>query len=127
MKKRRKGQSIVEFAILVPILLLVLIAIIEFGLMFNSYLILQTSARDAARQLSIGVSDTEVTSQIKAQAYGIDLAQLSISISPTEATRIAGDDVTVELIYTHTIITPFLAAITGPTVPLDVKVVMRVE
>jgi hypothetical protein len=46
---RRRGQSIVEFAMMAPILLILLSALFEFGFIFSSYLALIDSARNSAR------------------------------------------------------------------------------
>lgn len=52
--KGRKGQSLVEFALMLPFLLLLIFMIIEFGRMFQSWVTLQNSARAAARYNSTG-------------------------------------------------------------------------
>jgi hypothetical protein len=51
VRKRRKtwGQSIVEFAVLLPLLVMMLSGLIEFGFMLNYYLDLIDAAREAAR------------------------------------------------------------------------------
>jgi TadE-like protein len=46
---RRRGQSIVEFALMAPILLILLSGIFEFGFMFSSYLSVIDAARNSAR------------------------------------------------------------------------------
>ncbi|MBN2086436.1 MAG: pilus assembly protein [Anaerolineales bacterium] len=47
--RRARGQSIVEFALMAPILLILLSGLFEFGFIFNSYLAVLDSARNAAR------------------------------------------------------------------------------
>jgi len=49
---RFKGQSIVEFTILLPLLLMLLSGLIEFGFMLNEYLDLIDTTRETARYLS---------------------------------------------------------------------------
>jgi regulation of enolase protein 1 (concanavalin A-like superfamily) len=49
MLKRQKGQGVVEFALISPVLLLVILAIIETALIFQGYLTVQHAAREAAR------------------------------------------------------------------------------
>lgn len=55
---RRTGQTLAEFAITLPILLLLLFGVIEFGRIFQAWVTLQNSARAAARYASTGVYDT---------------------------------------------------------------------
>ncbi len=49
MLKRQKGQGLVEFALIAPVLLLTILAIIETALIFQGYLTVQHAAREAAR------------------------------------------------------------------------------
>lgn len=46
---REKGQTLVEFALILPILLLVIFVIIESGRMFQAYVTVQHAAREGAR------------------------------------------------------------------------------
>ncbi len=48
-KRKSIGQSIVEFAILLPLLIMMLSGLIEFGFMLNYYLDIIDAAREAAR------------------------------------------------------------------------------
>jgi hypothetical protein len=54
MKRRRRfrGQSIVEFTLLLPLLLMLLSSLIEFGFMLNEYLDLIDTTRETARYLA---------------------------------------------------------------------------
>lgn len=51
--KRQKGQDIVEFALLLPIFLLVLCGIIYSGFMFGDYQTVQGIVRNAAREAAV--------------------------------------------------------------------------
>ena len=48
-RKKSRGQSIVEFMVLLPLLIMMLSGLIEFGFMLNYYLDLIDGARDIAR------------------------------------------------------------------------------
>lgn len=48
--KRQKGQDIVEFAILVPLFFLILIAMCAFGMFFSDYITFNNVARSVARE-----------------------------------------------------------------------------
>jgi hypothetical protein len=53
-RRRTSGQSLVEIAILFPILLMLLSGLVEFGFLLNQYLNLLDGAREAARFASDG-------------------------------------------------------------------------
>ena len=55
------GQSIVEFALVLMPLLLILMGIIQFGFIFNSYVTLTNAAREAAREGTVYVYDRTLT------------------------------------------------------------------
>lgn len=57
-RKRRRGQSIVEFALMAPILLIILSGLFEFGFLFTQYLAVLDAARNAARFSSDTAFDT---------------------------------------------------------------------
>jgi Flp pilus assembly protein TadG len=52
-----RGQSLVEFALVLTPLLLLLLGIIQFGFIFNSYVTLANATREAAREGTIYVFD----------------------------------------------------------------------
>jgi hypothetical protein len=52
-KRRKAGQSMVEFAIFLPILLMLLTGVVEFGFMLNQYVSLVHGTRQAARYYSV--------------------------------------------------------------------------
>ena len=56
--KFQKGQSIVEFAIILPFLIIFMIGLMYFGFMFSNYVALNDIARDAARGAAM-VSDED--------------------------------------------------------------------
>jgi hypothetical protein len=51
-KRHFRGQSIVEFSLLLPLLLMLLSSLIEFGFMINEYLDLIDTTRETARYLA---------------------------------------------------------------------------
>jgi Flp pilus assembly protein TadG len=55
------GQSLVEFALILTPLLFLLLGIIQFGFIFQSYVTLSTAARESARDASIYVYDNTLT------------------------------------------------------------------
>lgn len=56
-----EGQSLVEFALILGPLLLLLLGVVQFGFIFNTYVTVSTAAREAAREGSIYVYDRTIT------------------------------------------------------------------
>ncbi len=59
-KKSRRGQTIAEFALTLPILLLLMFGIVEFGRIFQSWVTIQNAARSAARFAVTGQYDPKM-------------------------------------------------------------------
>lgn len=58
-RKARSGQTLAEFALTLPILLLLIFGIIEFGRIFQAWVTLQNAARAAARYATTGQYNEE--------------------------------------------------------------------
>jgi Flp pilus assembly protein TadG len=48
-RKRERGSAVVEFALLLPILLLVLLAVVQVGVLASDQLVITQAARAGAR------------------------------------------------------------------------------
>lgn len=125
--KKEKGQSMVEFALVIPVLLLIVIGIIEFGFMFSSYLTLTNASREAVRFISLGGDDVSAILRANNVAVNTDPNRMEINISPTSSNRSRGDSVTVEIIYAYDFLTPFMDALMGNNFNLRVEATMRIE
>jgi hypothetical protein len=53
VRRRHGGQSLVEFALILPLLLAFIFGIIELGILFSAYVSMTNSAREAARAGSV--------------------------------------------------------------------------
>lgn len=77
-RKPNQAQSMVEFAIALPILILLLTGMVEFGFMLNTYLSIQDAARSTARRYST-INPFDATGSVDpnffvgAAEYAIDL------------------------------------------------------
>jgi Flp pilus assembly protein TadG len=63
-RARRRGVAFVEFAIVLPVLLAMLLGIIDFGQMGRQSLIIANAAREGARAAAVGQSSTNVRTRI---------------------------------------------------------------
>jgi Flp pilus assembly protein TadG len=74
---RRGGAAIIEFALVVPVLLTLLIGIMEFGWLVKNNLMVANAAREGARCASVGKPTTEIRTRV-----ANSMAPLSVT-SPT--------------------------------------------
>ena len=123
--KNHRGQSMVEFAIVLPVFLLLVFGMMEFGRVMNQYLVVAEAAREGARSAALGGNDGTVTTTVKAAATTIDEGQLTVSIFP--AVRVRGNSVTVTVTNKMQIITPVISAIIANPYTVQGKTIMRVE
>jgi len=123
--KNQKGQGLVEFALILPVLILILMAIIEFGFMFNSYLTLSNGVREAGRSAALGADDATVELRLREAASSLDGSQLAITVTPAHRSR--GDQITVEATYTYQFLTPIISGIFGSGVTLESDIKVRME
>ena len=100
----QRGQTMVEFTIVLPVLLLLLLGILQFGIVFNNFITLTDAVRAGARQGSVGRSVADPSgaaiSRVRASAANLDQAQLAVSVASVWT---QGADVTVTATYPYRI------------------------
>lgn len=125
--KNQKGQSLVEFAMILPFLLLLIMGIVQFGMLLNSYLGLQNAAREGARTGIVGSTNTEIQNSIIATSPTLDVNNLTINITPSEAIRESGEALTVKVSYNFQLTIPIISNIFGNEIILNAQTSMRIE
>lgn len=128
--RREDGQAMVEFALILPLLILLLCGIIDFGWIFGNQITMNNASREAARFMAINYDTTKTLTQNQTVATGIMQARLSTmddgSLVVTLTTN--GDTVTVSASYPLPILTPLLSTILGDdTINIDSSTSMRLE
>jgi len=123
----QRGQALVEFTIILPLLLLIVMGIIQFGMIFNSYLSLQNASREGARAGIVGSSSTEIRDTIIAVSPNLDASNLTVTVTPSDAYRQSGDTLTVKLTYTYNLTIPIIKNILGGSITLNTQTSMRIE
>jgi Flp pilus assembly protein TadG len=107
-KKREQGQTMAEFALVLPVLAILLFGIIQFGIAFNNYLAVTDAVRAGARQAAVarylppGERDAAVKAKVYASADGLDTSKLTVTVSASDAWA-PGSDVTVTASYPYSI------------------------
>jgi Flp pilus assembly protein TadG len=99
-----QGQSVTEFALALPILVLLLFAVIQFGIAFNNYVTLTDATRAGARKAAVGRQSVSPVNDCQAAIRGSakDLTQSSL-IPTCTSTWQPGADVTVTATYPYKI------------------------
>ena len=106
---RQRGDGLVEFAVVLPVLLLIVIAIFDLGRAIYAYSIVANSAREGARYAIIHKDDYDgITARIHGYAVGLDVSCMTISV--TEPTT---NTVRVSVGYQFEPITPLAAQAFG--------------
>jgi Flp pilus assembly protein TadG len=130
--KKEKGQNLVEFALLLPVFLLILVGIAEFGRAWMTRNILTGAAREAARAAA---AETQANAYNSAEAIA-DAIFISANIPITFGANGVFDDSvgtpvpTVSVIITYNfplIIAGFIPGMPGPTFVLKGTATMRRE
>ncbi len=125
--KQKKGQSLVETAIVLPLVLLLLMGIVDFGILFNNYIVISNASREAARKGSLGGTDAEITQMIQNYTTTLDSSRLNIEIYPAQSLRFHGSEIRITLRYDNRLITPMIGSLLGEDITLQGQVIMRVE
>lgn len=137
--KDKRGQSLVEFALVLPVIIFLLMAIMEGGRIFSAYVELQSVARDGARYASIhctvaNVPESQVATWVSdtlAPFINGRLAALDDSRLTVEFDRNTDgiSEVWVELTlrYSLDVVTPIISDLTGNPMGLASRMIMRSE
>jgi Flp pilus assembly protein TadG len=104
--RQDRGAAAVEFALVLPLLLLVICGIVDFGRAYNAQVTLTQAAREGARLAALGQPD--VVSRTQAAAIPLTGVTVTGSSCPAGSTA----DAVVEVSYTLSFVTP-LAALAG--------------
>ncbi len=137
-----RGQSLVEFALVVPVFLLLLSGMIDFGSGLYANQTIINAAREGARLgvttlTSANDNPAPVTARVKALATSLDLTKLTVTVTcllpagtacPNNVSGFpawaSADSVVVKVDYSYKMIWPIAL---GSTFPLSTAVQMRIE
>jgi Flp pilus assembly protein TadG len=127
-RRRRKnndsGVAIIEFAIIAPVLILLLFGIIEAGWTFSQQLEVRHGAREGARMAA--VNEGSLDDIVSATCAQMNLSTSGATVSLTKDGSDVGDTVSVEVVAPLDSITGLTSlAFGGPT--LTEAVEMRIE
>jgi Flp pilus assembly protein TadG len=121
-RERQRGQALVEFALVLPLFLLLLLGIVQFGTVFRDYIALTDATRVGARQAAVARSIQpesarvpNIVAKTEKAAVNLDKTKMVVTVEPvmldgvTPGWEQAGD-VTVRATY------PFRISLFGQVV-----------
>jgi Flp pilus assembly protein TadG len=99
-----RGQSMVELAIVLPVLVVLLFGIVQFGIAFNNYVTLTDAVRAGARAGAVARNDSnpsnDAVNAVLNSATNLNQSNLNVSVNSTWA---PGSDLTVSATYPYSI------------------------
>lgn len=108
--KKNKGQTLVEMALILPILVLLTFGLVDFGRLFHVYLVATEASREGARAAAVGSTVTGVKAAVDKIA-----GQTSLTNKPTVTTNPTtlppsnhGSSIQVTVAYKVTMLTPLI-------------------
>ncbi|HLB26223.1 MAG TPA: TadE/TadG family type IV pilus assembly protein [Dehalococcoidia bacterium] len=132
-KNGEKGQALVEFTLLVPVFLLLLFAIIDFGMGFYSWITVTNAAREGARLGAVLATQQEIEDRVY-QTADLPDESTKMTVTVTNAQGQPGESVVVTVDYDYDLITPLAGIVNfvsgntlGPTLTFSSTAEMRLE
>ena len=126
--KNERGQSLVEMAISLVLLLVLLSGAVEFGMAFFQYIQLRDAAQEGALYGSMNPTDV---ANITLRTMGASNSPIKLA-TDTNTTLVIlysdankkceGNAITVQLTYKHKVFMPFLPQVIGSDIPLKASV-----
>jgi Flp pilus assembly protein TadG len=118
-----RGAAAVEFAIVLPVLLTLVVGIAEFGRAYNVQSTISGAAREGVRVMALKNNATAARTAAKAAAAPLGLTDAQISVSPTPCLSTATASVSATVTITYVL--PFITHLFGTGVTLTGKGTMQ--
>lgn len=102
--RRENGQALVEFTLLIPVILFVIMAIAQFGDLYNHYVSITDATRAGARMAAVSRTATDpsgtAVQAVRDSAKNLDQTKLTVTVSPSPPWT-SGQQVTVTATYPY--------------------------
>jgi Flp pilus assembly protein TadG len=121
-RRRERGQATVEAALVLPLVVLLLLAVVQVGLLVRAEVLVTHAAREAARAAAVD-ADPGAAANAAGLATTLDPHRLTIHVQGRNG---AGSRVEIEVDYVAPTDVPLIGALLGD-VTLHARATMRVE
>lgn len=98
----------VELALVLPILVMLLVGIVQFGMAYSSQVSIQSAAREGARALALGEPIAAVNAAVNGAAGAADVTSIETTACPANPTAGSTAYATVKVKATYTFSIPFV-------------------
>jgi Flp pilus assembly protein TadG len=101
-----RGQTMTEFAIVLPFLCVLLFGIVQLGMVWRDYVTVTDAARAGARKAAVSrhsSPSTQGCSTVRSSASDLDATLLGCTVTVVGPLDRPGSDVTVEVTYPYSI------------------------
>ncbi len=123
-RHRSHGQSLVEFALCLPLLIVIMLGIFDLGRAFHAFVIISNSAREGAYYAAMHPDDaTGVVNRCLAEAHASGVALTSANIS-LATSGVSGSPATVSVQFPFALLWSQL--VPGQVIPLRASAQMLV-
>ena len=77
--RNEKGASAVEFALVLPLFVMLIFGMFQFGIAFNNWIAITHAAREGARLAAVGQYDEQFEQTVKDRAPSVDIQSITVS------------------------------------------------
>jgi Flp pilus assembly protein TadG len=123
---RERGAASVEFAIVLPVVVVALLLLVQVALLVSWQLDVAHAAREGARALAVTNDDAQARKTALA-AGQLDSSRTEVAVSPLPSGRGVGDLVTVTVQYRPQIVMPYITDFLPSGIVLSASVAERLE
>ena len=123
-RSSQRGSAAVEFALVLPLVLVVVLALVQVGLFVRDRQLVEAAARAGARAAAVQDDPTAIRAASLAAAPGLDPALATVEVARS-GTR--GDPVEVRISYADPARVPLVAWLVGSGVTMASSAVARQE
>jgi Flp pilus assembly protein TadG len=122
-QRSERGAAAVEFALVMPLLLLLVFGIIEFGLVFNRYISMTHASREGVRELSLGIPAAQATADAVSSAPNTGGLVTCVASESTVAVNDVQESMDCHTTYKYS----YIPGLAGRTITLKSVTTMKRE